>query len=110
MKIRSNINGSEIKYYLSLSKYFNTIEELIENYHHNSLKENFERLEEHTKLEWPYKIIIAEAVKDFEPQDSCHLHLYTRQQVTVIDLNGYRDGWWKGKTENGVSFFIHFSI
>lgn len=119
MKIRSNINGSEIKYYLSLSKYFNSVEELIENYHHNSLRENFERcekvadycrfdsflfcrLEEHTKLEWPYKQIIAEALTTFFPQENGQLHLNTKEQVTVIDLNGYREGWWRGKTENGV--------
>lgn len=120
MKIRSNINGSEMKYYLSLSKYFNSIEELIENYQYYSLKENFERqiilqqiiyyliiiilyrLEEGTKLEWPFKQIIVEALKDFEPQETCQLHLYNKQQVTVIDVNGYKTGWWKGKTEDGV--------
>lgn len=36
-------NSDSVKYYLSPSKYFNSIEELIINYQHYSLRENFER-------------------------------------------------------------------
>lgn len=63
-------------------------------------------MEEHTKLEWPYKQIIVEALKDFEPQEACHLQLYMGQKATVIDLNGYRDGWWRGKTDTAVKQFL----
>lgn len=95
--------GTEEKYYLSYSKYFNSIEELVENYQKNSLRENFERLEDHTKLEWPYKQLRTIALRDFEPQDSKHLRLKENCEVIVIGKEGYRDGWWKGKCEYGVS-------
>lgn len=42
MKI-CNTDEQERKYYLSLSKFFSNIEELVLNYQINSLRENFER-------------------------------------------------------------------
>lgn len=45
MKIccKHEIPGDAKKYYLSQSKFFNSIEELVLNYQNYSLKENFER-------------------------------------------------------------------
>lgn len=103
MKICSSIMGSDEKYYLSFSKYFNSIEELIENYQQYSLKENFERLEEHTKLEWPFRQIKVVATRNFEPQDNNQLRLVENKELVVFGKEGYRDGWWKGKSEYGVS-------
>ncbi|KAF5302731.1 hypothetical protein FQR65_LT08473 [Abscondita terminalis] len=105
MKICCNVTGSEEKYYLSLSKYFNSIEELIENYQHSSLKENFERLEEHTKLEWPYRQLRTIACRDFDPQDPEHLPFQEGQEIIVLCQEGYRNGWWKGKSNNQVGYF-----
>ncbi|KAK4883494.1 hypothetical protein RN001_006813 [Aquatica leii] len=105
MKICCDVTGSEEKYYLSLSKYFNSIEELIENYQHSSLKENFERLEEHTKLEWPYRQLRTIACRDFDPQDPEHLPFHEGQEVIVLCQEGYRSGWWKGRANNQVGYF-----
>ncbi|KAB0802707.1 hypothetical protein PPYR_04893 [Photinus pyralis] len=105
MKICCDITGSEEKYFLSLSKYFNSIEALIENYQHSSLKENFERLEEHTKLEWPYRQLRAVACRDFDPQDCEHISFREGQEVIVLCQEGYRNGWWKGKCDDQVGYF-----
>ncbi|KAF5293253.1 hypothetical protein FQA39_LY13652 [Lamprigera yunnana] len=105
MKICCDLIGSEEKYYLSSSKYFNSIEELIENYQHSSLKENFERLEEHTKLEWPYRQLRTIACRDFDPQDSEHISLHEGLEVIVLCQEGYRSGWWKGRSDNQVGYF-----
>lgn len=119
MKICWSLMGSEEKYFLSLSKYFNSIGELIENYQKFSLRENFERLklliylklcinyfvfrlEEHTKLEWPYQLLRVLAIRDFEPQNSEHISFQEGQEIVVISQEGYRDGWWKGKCDQRV--------
>lgn len=43
MKICCQTQKTQHKYYLSINKYFSSIEELVQNYENNSLKENFER-------------------------------------------------------------------
>ncbi|KAH0815595.1 hypothetical protein GEV33_007197 [Tenebrio molitor] len=105
MKI-CNTDEQERKYYLSLSKFFSNIEELVLNYQINSLRENFERLEENTKLLWPYRQLLATVVRNFEPTDHCHLQLKEGQTVYVIGKEGYREGWWKGRNEHFESGFF----
>lgn len=63
----------------------------------------FGRLEEDTKLEWPYKQILAVSKRVFNPQESNQLYLQVGDQITILDLSGYREGWWKGKIGSGVS-------
>lgn len=106
MKICNNNSGNKQKYYLSLSKYFNSIEELIQNYQQYSLKENFERLEENTKLEWPYKQLVATVIEDFEPQDGQHLGVREGDSIIIIGKEGYRDGWYRARSRRGVSKII----
>lgn len=65
------------------------------------------RLEENTKLEWPYRQLIAIVLKDFEPQDRSHLRLKEGDQIIIIDKEGYRDGWWKAKSKNRVSNYFY---
>ncbi|GJQ72601.1 hypothetical protein Trydic_g1266 [Trypoxylus dichotomus] len=96
MKIFSNMDGSTQKFYLSTAKYFNSIEKLVENYQMYSLKDSFEGLNEHTKLEYPFKQMRAIASRDFEAQDVQQLPLRNGQEVIVLCQEGYRKGWWKG--------------
>lgn len=115
MRICNTINSNQQKYCLSQSKYFNSIEELVQNYQHYSLRENFERLKENTMLEWPYRQIIAVVLEDFEPHDRSQLRLRVGDQIIVIGKEGYREGWWKAKSKNGVSqqfemFLLYISL
>lgn len=103
MRICNTMNSNEQKYCLSQSKYFNSIEELVQNYQQYSLKENFERLKENTMLEWPYRQVIALVLEDFEPHDRLQLRLRAGDQIVIIGKEGYREGWWKAKTKHGVS-------
>ncbi|XP_044262006.1 protein vav isoform X2 [Tribolium madens] len=105
MKI-CNTGEHEGKYYLSLSKFFNNIEELVLNYQTNSLRENFERLEENTKLLWPYRQLLATVIRNFEPTDICQLQLREGQIIYVIGKEGYREGWWKGRNDRYESGFF----
>ncbi|RZC32347.1 SH2, SH3 1, C1 1 and/or PH domain containing protein, partial [Asbolus verrucosus] len=105
MKI-CNTDEQERKYYLSLSKFFSNIEELVLNYQVNSLKENFERLEENTKLLWPYRQLQAVALRNFEATDSCQLSLREGQIIYVIGKEGYGEGWWKGRNDYNDSGFF----
>ncbi|XP_015839689.1 protein vav isoform X1 [Tribolium castaneum] len=105
MKICST-GEHEGKYYLSLSKFFSNIEELVLNYQTNSLKENFERLEENTKLLWPYRQLLATVIRNFEPTEICHLPLREGQIIYVIGKEGYREGWWKGRNDRQESGFF----
>lgn len=121
MKICSGTDTGEKKYYLSWSKFFNNIEELIVNYQIFSLKENFERwnysrfllknirrvifrLSENTRLLWPYKQIYAVAIRNFQPQDYSQISLREGLKLIIIGKEGYREGWWKGRIDlNNVS-------
>ncbi|XP_060526933.1 protein vav isoform X3 [Cylas formicarius] len=98
------------KYFLSQSKFFSSIEELVLNYQNYSLKENFARLEENTKLLWPIRQHRAVAVRNFDAQDACQLSLREGQVVRVIGKEGYRDGWWKGRTEDDEVGYFPVSV
>ncbi|KAK9874864.1 hypothetical protein WA026_005680 [Henosepilachna vigintioctopunctata] len=106
MKICSKMDAGEKKFFLSWSKFFNSIEDLIINYQMYSLKENFERLGENTKLRWPYKQIYATVIRKFNPQDHFQVALREGTRIVLLGKEGYRDGWWKGKTDlNEVGYF-----
>lgn len=61
-------------------------------------------------LEWPYRQLTAVVVEDFEPQDRSQLRLKMGEQIVIIGKEGYREGWWKAKSKNGVSFFFQIPI
>lgn len=65
------------------------------------------RLEEDTKLEWPYRQMRVEALRDFNAQDAEQLPFHREQIFVVIGQEGYREGWWKGRYENHVSIEIY---
>lgn len=53
-------------------------------------------------LEWPYRQLVALVLEDFEPQDRLHLRLRVGDQIVIIGKEGYREGWWRAKSKNGV--------
>ncbi|XP_076259235.1 protein vav-like isoform X2 [Rhynchophorus ferrugineus] len=110
MKICSRIEGQgdSKKYYLSVSKFFSSVEELILNYQTCSLKEIFAsfRLGEDAMLLYPYHQLKAVVLRDHNAQDRCQLSIQEGQVLHVIGKDGYRDGWWKGRTlDNEVGYF-----
>ncbi|CAG9815552.1 unnamed protein product [Phaedon cochleariae] len=102
--------GDTKKYFLSQSKFFNTIEELILNYQSHSLKENFERLDENTKLLWPFRQLKAVAIRSYEGKDSSQISVREDENVIVIGKDGYKDGWWKIRNANNECGFVPISI
>lgn len=65
-------------------------------------------MEENTKLKWPYKQLLAIVLEDYEPQDRSQLKLKEGERIVIIDKEGYREGWWKAKSKNGVSAYKNF--
>lgn len=64
------------------------------------------RLEEDTKLLWPYRQLLATVVRNFEPTDPCHMQLLEGQSLYVIGKEGYKEGWWKGRIDTNQSGFF----
>lgn len=61
------------------------------------------RLEEDTMLEWPYRKMRVEALRDFSAQDTDQLPFHREQIFIVIGQEGYRQGWWRGRYNSQVS-------
>lgn len=94
------------QYYLSESRFFKTVLDLVRFYEHTSLRENYERLSESAKLLWPYRQFVAEVEYDFNPDlaDEHQIALRTGCRVVIFDKH-IADGWWKGKFQNQVGTF-----
>ncbi|XP_076353877.1 protein vav-like isoform X4 [Tachypleus tridentatus] len=102
-------------FYLSESKYFRSIVELIKCYEENTLAESFAGL--NIKLLIPYKnalgqtngtgksLGIAVAIHDFRGASSNVLSLQKGDNVTIISKAGGNKGWWKGKLREKVGYF-----
>ncbi|KAJ8931541.1 hypothetical protein NQ314_015530 [Rhamnusium bicolor] len=99
-------NDEKGKYALTL----NSIEELVLNYQNYSLKENFEKLEENTKLLWPYRQLRALVLRNYEAKDLYQLSLMEGEAIIIIGKEGYKEGWWKGRTVNNETGFVSLSI
>nr|CAI5840057.1 unnamed protein product [Callosobruchus analis] len=85
--------GNATKYYLSQTKYFSSIVELVLNYQSNSLKENFDRLNENTKLLWPFRQLKAFVQANHEAKDMQQQTVRENQNVIVIGKEGYKNDW-----------------
>ncbi|PNF32490.1 Protein vav [Cryptotermes secundus] len=103
MKVYEKHMGGVPQYYLSESRFFKSIMELIAYYEQASLSENFVGLD--VKLKWPFSQIIAVAEFDFNPAENNQLPLRKGCQVTVLSKDGVYNGWWKGKIQDRVGFF-----
>ncbi|ENN72651.1 hypothetical protein YQE_10749, partial [Dendroctonus ponderosae] len=98
--------GDAKKYFLSVSRFFSSIEDLIKYYENHSLRENFALLREDTRLLYPFRQLRAIVLKNYDAQTRDELSVREGQVLKVLEQDGYRDGWWKGRTgDNRVSFF-----
>ncbi|XP_063890725.1 protein vav isoform X1 [Helicoverpa armigera] len=83
-------------YYLSESRFFRSVVELITYYEKTSLSENFEGL--NSNLRWPFRRVVATVIHDFRPLESSQLALRPGAKVLVLSKEGDSRGWWKGRT------------
>lgn len=94
------------QYYLSESRFFKSVLDLVRFYERNSLRENYERLQENARLLWSYRQLVAEVEYDFKPDgaNDQQLALRTGWRVVVFDKHSV-DGWWKGRCQNQIGIF-----
>lgn len=59
------------------------------------------------KLLWPFRQLKATAIKKFDAKESDQVSLKEDQKLIVIYKEGYREGWWKVRTDtNEVNMLI----
>ncbi|CAK1599337.1 unnamed protein product [Parnassius mnemosyne] len=83
-------------YYLSESRFFRSVVELVCYYEMTSLSENFVGL--NSKLRWPFRRVVATVVHDFRPLEASQLALRPGAKLLVLSKEGDSRGWWKGRT------------
>ncbi|XP_026501163.1 protein vav isoform X1 [Vanessa tameamea] len=83
-------------YFLSESRFFRSIVELISYYEKTSLSENFVGL--NSNLRWPFRRVVATVIHDFRPLEASQLALRPGAKVLVLSKEGDSRGWWKGRT------------
>ena len=101
----STASGHTDWYYLSDSRKFKSIVELVHWYSRNSLRESFNCLD--TTLRFPVKeLCMVEARYDFSPgpEDKNMIHLKVGDQVAIIDRTGDARGWWKACRGNRIGY------
>ncbi|XP_024086267.1 protein vav isoform X2 [Cimex lectularius] len=103
MKVYEKEKDGTTHFYLSESRFFPSLVELINCYEHTSLIENFNGLD--VCLRWPFRRIIAVADFDFNPAESNQLPLRQGCQVIILSKEGDHKGWWKGMIQDRVGFF-----
>lgn len=112
MRVCSAENGQQ--FYLSETKYFKSIVELINWYKENSLAESFSGL--HVTLMIPYKKALAgsheesilgyaEVLYDFEGHSPNMLTLQKGDRIAILSKAGNQKGWWKGQLNGCVGYF-----
>lgn len=83
-------------YFLSESRFFRSVVELVSYYERISLSENFVGL--NVTLKWPFRRVVATVVHDFRPMDETQLGLRPGAKVLVLSKEGDSRGWWKGRS------------
>ncbi|XP_012253065.1 protein vav isoform X2 [Athalia rosae] len=99
---KRDVEGAPL-FYLSESRYFKSVVDLVEHYERASLGENFDSLDQ--RLLWPFRRVLAKALFDFKAEQSNQLSLRQGYRVVVLSKEGDAKGWWKGKIGNQVGFF-----
>ncbi|XP_043274993.1 protein vav isoform X2 [Venturia canescens] len=99
---KREVDGGDL-YYLSESRYFKSVVELVEYYERASLSENFEKLDQ--RLLWPFRRVLAKAIFDFRAVERNQLNLRRGCRVVILSKEGDAKGWWKGKINDQVGFF-----
>ncbi|XP_014605891.1 PREDICTED: protein vav isoform X3 [Polistes canadensis] len=101
---KRDVDGADVDlYYLSESRFFKSVVELVEYYERASLAENFENLDQ--RLLWPFRRVLAKALFDFHGSERNQLSLRRGCRVVVLSKEGDAKGWWKGKIGDQVGFF-----
>ncbi|XP_015182121.1 PREDICTED: protein vav isoform X3 [Polistes dominula] len=101
---KRDVHGADVDlYYLSESRFFKSVVELVEYYERASLAENFENLDQ--RLLWPFRRVLAKALFDFHGSERNQLSLRRGCRVVVLSKEGDAKGWWKGKIGDQVGFF-----
>ncbi|CAG2110284.1 unnamed protein product [Medioppia subpectinata] len=97
-------------YYLSESRYFATIADLVVYYESNSLCESFNLVD--TNLMTPYKkalnasaVAYAIALYSFTGSSANLLDLRKGDRVAVLSKAGESKGWWKGQIADRIGYF-----
>lgn len=100
-------------YYLSESRYFKTIVDLVKWYEGNSLAESFNQV--NTSLMTAYKkvltssvtqpICFAIAMYSFTGSSSNLLSLKKGDKIAVLSKAGEEKGWWKGQIGDRIGYF-----
>ncbi|KAI1280472.1 Guanine nucleotide exchange factor VAV2 [Halotydeus destructor] len=98
-------------YYLSTTKYFRSILELIKWYEEHNLSESFNGL--NLTLCCPYKQALSlgqplgQAVVLYSyPGNAANvLSLVKGERVTILSKTGEERGWWKGQIEQRIGYF-----
>lgn len=58
------------------------------------------RLDEDTRLLYPFHQLRAVVHKPYEAMDRSQLTLQRGQVISIIGKDGYREGFWKGRTDS----------
>ncbi|KAG1651347.1 Guanine nucleotide exchange factor VAV2 [Nymphon striatum] len=110
MRISTTADGG--LFYLSESRYFKSVVELIKYYEENLLLECFSGLD--TKLCNPFKqqnsrvpAPIGQAIAnyDFSATSNNMLSLHKGDKITILSKAGGEKGWWKGQIEQKIGYF-----
>lgn len=107
------------QFYLSESKMFQSIVELVSWYETHSLSESFQGLD--ISLLVPYKNVVqpmtngtsppaeptgkAIALHNFRPTADSMLELVKGDIVTILSKAGEEKGWWKGQIDSRIGYF-----
>ncbi|XP_041974123.1 protein vav isoform X2 [Aricia agestis] len=83
-------------YYLSESRFFRSVVELVSYYEKTNLSENFVGL--NSSLRWPFRRVVATVIHDFRPLADAQLALRPGAKVLVLSKEGDSRGWWKGRS------------
>ncbi|KAG8236233.1 hypothetical protein J437_LFUL010986 [Ladona fulva] len=103
MKVYEREENGVPHFFLSESRFFPTIVDLVNCYEQTSLGENFVGLD--VTLQWPYGRTEAIVEFDFEPTESNQLRLQRGRRLIVLGKEGDHKGWWKGKIDDQIGFF-----
>ncbi|CAG9766734.1 unnamed protein product [Ceutorhynchus assimilis] len=110
MRIKLKIDGDIRKYYLSEFKFFSSIEEMILRYENYSLEENFDSMADDVKLLYPFHQLRAVALRNYDAIDRSQLSFKEKEIIIVIGKDGYKEGWWKGQTEDDQIGYFRVSF
>ena len=90
----ATVSNNQMEYFLSDTRKFKSIVELVHWFCRHSLRESFNGLD--TTLRFPIgELSIVEAQYEFYSEEKNMLPLKIGDKVTIIDKSGDAQGWWK---------------